>query len=135
MLRVFGRTCDGIGQASYRITKIMVGKILSWGRVALLGIAQRSVNVKYQENSRNQKRANVLKLNMKTAGDWLKVKRLEKNLTLGHVAAKMGIAAAWICSWESSTRQPDSQQLKRLAQIIGFDVENYMAFTDNTGNV
>jgi len=58
------------------------------------------------------KRYNVLKLNMKTAGDWLKVKRMEKNLTLGHVAAKMGIAISLVCSWESNTRVPDSQQLK-----------------------
>ena len=65
-----------------------------WRRVALLGIAQSSVKVKYPANLGHQKRANVLSLNIKTAGDWLKVKRMEKNLTLGHVAAKMGVATS-----------------------------------------
>jgi hypothetical protein len=63
-------------------------------RVALLGITQRQIQVKYPANLGNQKRSKVLKLNVKTAGDWLKVKRIEKNLTLGHVAAKMGIATS-----------------------------------------
>jgi transcriptional regulator with XRE-family HTH domain len=74
--------------------------------------------VKYPANLGNQKRAKVLSLNKKTAGDWLKVKRLEKKLTLGRVAAKMGIATSFVCSWESSTRQPDSQQLKVLSSVL-----------------
>jgi len=62
---------------------------------------------------------------MKTVGDWLKVKRLEKNLTPGQVAVKMGIATSLICSWERSSWQPDSQQLKSLAQILGFNAEDF----------
>src|ERR1017187_2594929 len=85
------------------------------GRVALLGIAQRTIHVKYPVNRGNQKRSKVLKLNIKTAGDWLKVKRIEKKLMPYHVAGKMGIATSLICSWESSTRQPDAAQLKVLA--------------------
>jgi DNA-binding transcriptional regulator YiaG len=100
-------------------------KILSWGRVALLGIAQRTVHAEYTANQRNQKRAKALQLNTRTAGDWLKVKRLEKNLTRGHVAAKMGIATSLVCSWESSTQQPDSNQLKILAAVLGFDAKDF----------
>ena len=62
---------------------------------------------------------------MKTAGDWLKVKRLEKNLTPGRVAAKMGIAASLVCSWESSTRQPDNQHLEVLASVLDFDTKDF----------
>src|ERR1035441_7158233 len=80
------------------------------GRVALLGIAQRTIQVKYPANRGNQRRSKVLKLNIKTAGDWLKVKRIEKNLMHYHVAGKMGIATSLICSWESGTRQPDREQ-------------------------
>jgi ribosome-binding protein aMBF1 (putative translation factor) len=69
----------------------------------------------------------VLKLNIKTAGDWLKVKRIEKSLMPFHVAGKMGIATSIICSWESGTRQPDSQQLKVLASILGFDAKDFEA--------
>jgi hypothetical protein len=61
----------------------------------VLGIAQRQVRVKYTANAGNHKRANVLKLNLKTSGGWLKVKRLEKNLTLGHVAAKLEMQHPW----------------------------------------
>lgn len=99
------------------------GDVLSLGRVALLAIAQRSVTVNYPVNSRNQKRANVLKLNMKTVGDWLKVKRLEKNLTRSHVAAKMGIATSLVCAWENDTQQPDNQQLRMLASVLDFDTK------------
>jgi DNA-binding transcriptional regulator YiaG len=95
------------------------------GRVALLGIAQRTVQVNYQSNSKQLKLSNMLKSNVKTAGDWLKVKRLEKNLTPGHVAEKMGIATSLVCSWESCTREPDIHQIKLLATIMGFDAENF----------
>jgi len=64
-------------------------------------------------------------MNIKTAGDWLKVKRLERNLTLGHVSEKMGIATSLVCSWESSTRHPDSQQLKVLATVLNFDAKDF----------
>src|ERR1035437_6063741 len=98
---------------------------LSLGRVALLGIAQRQVRLQYPANLGNQKRAKVLKLNVKTAGDWLKVKRLEKNLTPGHVAAKMGIATSLVGAWENSTQQPENQQLKVLASVLDFDTNGF----------
>ena len=50
---------------------------------------------------------------------------MEKNLTLGHVAAKMGISTSLVCSWESSTRQPDSQQLKVLSSVLGFSAQDF----------
>ena len=76
----------------------------------------------------------MLKLNIKTAGDWLKVKRIEKNLTPSHVAGKMGIATSLVCSWESGTRQPDSQQLKVLASVLGFDTKDFEARISDAAN-
>jgi len=73
----------------------------------------------------NQKRAKALKLNIKSAGDWLKVKRLEKNLTLGHVAAKMGIATSLVCAWENKTQQPDNQQLEVLTSVLNFNAKDF----------
>ena len=99
-------------------------KVLSVGRVALLGIAQRQIRVKTTANLGNHKRANALKLNIKTAGDWLKVKRLEKNLTLGHIAAKMGVATSLVCAWEK-TQQPDNQQLELLASVLNFNAKDF----------
>ena len=97
-----------------------------------MGIAQRQAFIKFPAILGNQKRANLLKLNIKTAGDWLKVKRMEKNLTPGHVAAKMGIATTMICSWESDSRRPDGQQWNRLAQILGFDAMGFEKFASST---
>ena len=98
-------------------------------RVALMGIAQRQIQVKIPAYLGNQKRANALKINMKTAGDWLKVKRLEKNLTPGQVAAKMGIATSLVCSWEGNTQQPDNHQLKVLASVLDFDAKDFEKVT------
>ena len=90
-----------------------------------MGIAQRTVQVNYQSNPKQLKLSKLLKSNVKTLGDWLKVKRLEKNLTPGHVAEKMGIATSLVRAWESCTRQPDIHQIKLLAAILGFDAENF----------
>ena len=94
-----------------------------WGRVALLGIAQRSISVKYAQNSRNRNQAKPLSVNIKTIADWIKVKRMEKNLTPHHLAAKMGIATALVRSWEDGSSQPDSKQLQDLANNLGLHTE------------
>jgi len=94
-----------------------------------MGIAQRQVRVNHPINSGNQERANALKVNLKTAGDWLKVKRLEKNLTPGQVAAKMGIATSLVCSWENNCQQPECQQLDVLASVLDFDGIDFEKFT------
>jgi len=90
----------------------------SQGKVALLGIAQRRISIKFSQKTRKQNRAKPLPTSIKTIGDWIQVKRHEKNLTPGHVAAKMGIAATLIRSWESDTSQPDNRQLKVLESLF-----------------
>jgi DNA-binding transcriptional regulator YiaG len=86
-----------------------------------LGIAQRSISTKYVHTLRKQRHFKPLPASIKTLGDWIQVKRREKNLTPGHLAAKMGIATALVCSWEDGTGQPDNQQLKVLVNALGFD--------------
>ena len=66
--------------------------------MALLGIAQKTILVKYPANIRDQKRTEVLKLNIKTVGDWIKVKRIEKNLMLGQYL-NLGVSDATIEKW------------------------------------
>jgi ribosome-binding protein aMBF1 (putative translation factor) len=72
-----------------------------------LGIAQRQIRLKYAQKSRKQQRSKPLPTNINTLGDLIQVKRMEKNLTPSHLAAKMGIATALIRSWEDGTSQPD----------------------------
>jgi ribosome-binding protein aMBF1 (putative translation factor) len=89
--------------------------------VALLGIAQRSVHINFVQNVRKNRRAKPLPESIKTIGDWIYVKRLEKNLTSGHLALKMGIAAALVQAWEDGTSQPNEQQQAVLAKIFGVE--------------
>jgi ribosome-binding protein aMBF1 (putative translation factor) len=86
-----------------------------------LGIAQRLISVKYAQKSRKSPRSKPLPASIQTIGDWIQVKRHEKNLTPGHLAAKMGIATALIRSWENGTSWPDNQQLMALANYLRFD--------------
>ena len=66
-----------------------------------------------------EKCSKQLPINIQTIGEWIQVKRTEKNLTSGHVAAKMGIAHACVRSWESGKSQPDGLQLAVLEEILG----------------
>jgi DNA-binding transcriptional regulator YiaG len=96
-----------------------------------LGIAQRQVHVNHPISSGNQQSAKALKLNIKTAGDWLKIKRLERNLTPGRVAAKMGIATPLVSSWENGDYLPDRLQLKVLATVLDFDTKDFEVIAKN----
>jgi transcriptional regulator with XRE-family HTH domain len=60
---------------------------------------------------------------IKTLGDWIQVRRHEKNLTYGHLSAKMGIATSLVQSWETGISQPNVQQLKVLASLLGYDAD------------
>lgn len=63
---------------------------------------------------------------VKTIGDWIKAQRQQKNLTPGHVAAKMGIAHALVLDWESDASEPDNQQRASLAGIFGQDADAFV---------
>jgi DNA-binding transcriptional regulator YiaG len=90
-----------------------------------MGIAQRSVTIKYEQKLRGRKRSNALVANAKTLGRWIKAKREAKNLTPSHLAAKMGIAAAVVYSWEDDTHPPDSPQLADLSHILKFNFDEF----------
>jgi ribosome-binding protein aMBF1 (putative translation factor) len=94
------------------------------GRVALLGIAHRSILVKYAQKSKSEPQLKPLAENAKTLGDWIKAHRERKNLAPYHVALKMGIAPALILAWESNVSEPDSQQRASLARALGLDADD-----------
>ena len=87
--------------------------------IALLGIAQRHIRIKFSQKTRKQRNSKPLPESIKSLGDWIQVKRHEKNLTPGHLAAKMGIATSSVLSWEDGNSQPDGQQMKALASHLG----------------
>jgi DNA-binding transcriptional regulator YiaG len=88
-----------------------------------LGIAQRQIRVKFSQKMRKQRNSKPLPESIKSLGDWIQVKRHEKNLTPGHLAAKMGIATSLVLSWEDGGSQPDGQQMKVLVSLFGYEAD------------
>lgn len=95
----------------------------SRGRVAQLGIAQRQISIKFSPKTRKEHHAKPLPESIQTLADWIQVRRHEKNLTPGQLAAKMGIATALVQSWETGTSQPNGQQMKALTSLFGYDAD------------
>jgi ribosome-binding protein aMBF1 (putative translation factor) len=91
--------------------------------IALLGIAQRQIRIKFSQKTRKPKNYKPLPESIKSLGDWIQVKRREKNLTPGHLAAKMGIATSLVLSWEDGKSQPDRQQMKALESLFGYNAD------------
>ena len=76
------------------------------GRVALLGIAQRQIHIKFNRNRAKEITTTRCLTILNTISDWIKIKRMEENLMAGHVAAIMGIAHAVARSWEEGATGP-----------------------------
>jgi len=81
--------------------------------------------VKFRQKLRKRKQDISLADSVKTIGDWIQVKRIEKNLSVYHLSEKMGIASALVHTWEDGTSQPDSRQLEVLTNILGLDPVKY----------
>jgi ribosome-binding protein aMBF1 (putative translation factor) len=96
----------------------------SSNRQAILkfGIAQRQIRIKYCHKPRKWQTSSPM--GIKTIGDWIRVKRRERNLIRYHLATRMDIATALIRSWENDFCQPDSRQLKDLSNRLGFGPSN-----------
>jgi ribosome-binding protein aMBF1 (putative translation factor) len=91
-----------------------------------LGIAQRQIRLKFNQNPRKWQTSSPASI--KTVGDLIRVKRRERNLTRYHLAIKMGIPTALVRSWEDGTIQPENRQLELLANLLGFDAGDCRLF-------
>jgi ribosome-binding protein aMBF1 (putative translation factor) len=115
-------SCSKARSPSRGRTKILpLRRTFVRGRVALLGIAQRRIRITFGEIPKGQDRPNPLPMSIKTIGGWIRDKRNEKNLTPGHLAKKMGIAAAVVLSWESDAERPNGLQCQLLERFLGLD--------------
>ena len=85
-----------------------------------MGIAQRSIRLNHTQKSRKDTRVKPLPVSIKTIGDWIQVKRREKNLTRFHLALKMGIATSLVCSWETipATALADLNQYEAVVKLL-----------------
>ena len=83
-----------------------------------MGIAQSQIHINFDQKSSRKQYANLLRTNMQTIGDWIRFKRTEKNLTSGHVAAKMGIAHSVVRTWEKGASGPSKEQIQDLIRVF-----------------
>ena len=84
-----------------------------------MGIARRKVLVEFEQKEIRLTHHKHLSLNIETIGDWICSKRIGKNLSPGHLAAKMGITVALIYAWEVGKSRPGEEQINLLAKIFG----------------
>jgi ribosome-binding protein aMBF1 (putative translation factor) len=89
-----------------------------------LGIAGRTSRVIFAIKPRKSNQPKPLPANIKTIGDVIQAGRQAKNLTIGHVASKMGIAASVVCSWEDGSGEPNNWQMECLTKMLGLDLKN-----------
>ena len=84
-----------------------------------MGFAQRLVHIKFIAKRNRSKHSKPLQSSVQTLGDWIRAKRILKNLTPGQLGAKMGIAQAVVRAWEEGTKEPDGLQLAFLEKRLG----------------
>jgi ribosome-binding protein aMBF1 (putative translation factor) len=100
---------------------------LSWGRVLLLGIAQRQIRVSRSPLPPGHCRRKPLPTSIQTLGYFIQVRRYEKRLPLWQLAQKMGITTASVQAWEEGTSQPDGQQMALLTKYLRFELANILS--------
>jgi ribosome-binding protein aMBF1 (putative translation factor) len=95
-------------------------KVLSSGRVALLGITHRQIRISRRHIPANRNRCKSLPTSVKTLGDLIQIKRYEKKFALCKLAENMGIAHTLIRAWERDASQPNRQQMEQLKKLLEF---------------
>jgi DNA-binding transcriptional regulator YiaG len=89
----------------------------------LLGIAQRSVSVKFDDSKERYSRRKLIPVNPKTLGDHLLLKRIEADLSQSEVAQKAGVSARTVRKWEHGIACPSEQHWQVLKAILRLDSE------------
>ncbi len=92
-----------------------------WGRVALLGIAQRSVSTRYSSKTRKQQWARPLPPRVNSISDWVQIHLQRTGLSPYHLAKAIGVPTNMVRSWVDGTDRPNKWQLEILAKLFGSD--------------
>lgn len=87
----------------------------------LLGIAQRSVWVKYDDSKERNSRRKLIPVNPKTLGDHLLLKRIEADLSQPEVAQKAGVLVRTVRKWEHGIVCPTEGHWQALTGILCLD--------------
>jgi DNA-binding transcriptional regulator YiaG len=87
----------------------------------LLGIAQRSVSVKFDDSKERYSRRKLIPVNPKTLGDHLLLKRIEADLSQPEVAQKAGVSVRTVRKWEYGIACPTEDHWRALTHILRLD--------------
>jgi DNA-binding transcriptional regulator YiaG len=87
----------------------------------LLGIAQRSVSVKYDDSRERFSHRKLIPVNPKTLGDHLHLKRIEADLSQPELAQKTGVSVRTVRKWEHGIVCPTEHHWQVLMEILHLD--------------
>jgi DNA-binding transcriptional regulator YiaG len=87
----------------------------------LLGIAQRSVTVKYDDSKERYSRRKLIPVNPKTLGDQLHLKRIKADLSQQEVAQMAGVSVRTVRKWEHGQTCPTEDHWQALTDILSLD--------------
>ena len=90
----------------------------------MLGIPERQIEVNFPQKVSKLEPYKPLIQNVKTTAEWVRLNRQAKNLTPGQLAAKMGIAAQVVRSWEEATVTPHNVHMAKMEAVFGAMVIN-----------
>jgi DNA-binding transcriptional regulator YiaG len=87
----------------------------------LLGIAHRTVHVKFDHFKQRFSPRKLIPVNPKTLGDHLLLKRIEADLSQPEVAQKAGVSTRTVRNWEHGHACPTEDHWQALANILRLD--------------
>ena len=87
----------------------------------LLGIAQRTVYVKFDHFKQRFSVRKLIPVNPKTLGDQLHLKRIKADLSQQEVAQKAGVSVRTVRKWEYGNVCPTEDHWQVLAGILRLD--------------
>jgi hypothetical protein len=88
----------------------------------LLGIAQRTVDVKIGFSPQRFSPRKLIPVNVKTLGDQIHLKRIEANLSQPEVARKLGVSIRTVSKWENGMVCPNEDHWQVLNRIFRLDL-------------
>jgi ribosome-binding protein aMBF1 (putative translation factor) len=88
-----------------------------------LGIAHRTICLSRSHISVERIPRKAFPIALKTLGDHIQLKRLEKGLAQEELAKRLKINVPLISKWGRNLAKPDAAQWTTLSSLLGFDVD------------
>ena len=92
-----------------------------WPLRQLLGIAHRTVQVKFDHFKQRFSPRKLIPVNVKSLGDYLLLKRVQADLSQPELAVKSGVSVRKVKAWEYDHIVPTEVEWRVLADILHLD--------------